>query len=153
MNRHSFFNILDAVRQGSHLATSTHPTRPKSRARITVIPAGNSSTNSITNSIANSITDGPLLPAVVRLAWPVIAAEAVNTLFQIIDIVWLRDLGADATAAATTSMFALWMVFSLASLISNGVTAHVSRAVGAHDHAHARAAATQALHMAVILGV
>src|SRR5262245_20549496 len=76
------------------------------------------------------ITRGSVGSAVVRLAWPVVLAETLHTLFHFVDIAWVGRLGAWATAAITSSMFALWLILSLANLVSVGLTAHVSRALG-----------------------
>jgi putative MATE family efflux protein len=103
--------------------------------------------------MAHGITDGPLTRAIFRLAWPVILAEALHTAFHVIDIVWIGGLGPTATAAATTSTFAAWLHLALAHLVTTGVAAHVSQAIGAGDRAKAARAATQGLHLSFLLGV
>ncbi len=104
-------------------------------------------------SRTRGITDGPIVPAVLRLAWPVIVAEGLHTAFHIIDTAWVSGLGTEATAALTTSMFVVWIVLSLASLVNTGITAFVSRAVGAGDLARAGAVTAQAMHLSLMLGV
>jgi putative MATE family efflux protein len=102
--------------------------------------------------MTRGITDGPIVPAVLRLAWPVIVAEGLHTAFHLIDTAWVSGLGTASTAALTTSMFVVWIVLSLASLVNTGITAFVSRAVGGGDLARAGTVTTQALHLAIMLG-
>ena len=87
------------------------------------------------------------------LAWPVIAAEGIHTAFHLVDIAWVGPLGAWATGAIMTSMFTLWMAFSLANLVVTGLQAQVSRAVGAGDRARAGHAVAQGLYLCVALGL
>jgi len=98
------------------------------------------------------ITKGPVGQAVVRLAWPVVLAEALHTLFHIVDIAWVGRLGAWATAAIASSMFALWTVFAVANLVATGLTAQVSRSLGAGDRERAGHANAQAMLFAFGLG-
>jgi putative MATE family efflux protein len=99
------------------------------------------------------ITEGPIVKTVLRLAWPVIAAEGLHTAFQVVDVAWVGNLGKDATAAVTTSMFAVWIIFALSELVNTGVMAYVSRSIGMKDDARAREVATQGLNLALILGL
>jgi len=98
------------------------------------------------------ITEGPVGRAVLRLAWPVVASEAIHTLFHFVDLAWVGRLGAWATASVSSSMFALWTVFAIGNLVATGLTAQVSRAMGAGDRDRAAHVAAQGLLLAVGLG-
>src|SRR5262249_23304684 len=102
--------------------------------------------------IGTDITEGPLGRALFRLAWPVIVAEGLYTAFHIVDVAWVGRLGAAATAAVTTSTFAMWTLLGLASLVHTGLTAHVSRAIGARDRARAADAVGTGLALAIGVG-
>src|SRR5262249_53316083 len=102
--------------------------------------------------IGTDITEGPLGRALFRLAWPVIVAEGLYTAFHIVDVAWVGRLGAAATAAVTTSTFAMWTLLGLASLVNTGLTAHVSRAIGARDRARAADAVGTGLALAIGVG-
>ncbi len=103
--------------------------------------------------VGADITEGPLGRALFRLAWPVILAEGLYTAFHIVDVAWVGRLGASATAAVTTSTFAMWTLLGLASLVNTGLTAHVSRAIGARDRARAADAVGTGLALAIGVGV
>lgn len=96
---------------------------------------------------------GPIGRALLVLAGPVIAGEALHTAFHIVDLFWVRKLGAWATASIITSMFTLWIAFSLANLVNTGLGAHVSRAIGAGDRDRAGHVVAQALWLCMFLSV
>src|SRR5688572_23679442 len=102
---------------------------------------------------SNEVLQGPVARSLLRLAAPVIAAEALHTAFHVVDVAWVGPLGSWATGAIMTSMFTLWFAFALASLVTTGIGAHVSRALGAGDLARARHVARQAILLALLLGV
>lgn len=101
----------------------------------------------------SDVLTGSIGKALFVLAGPVILAEALHTLFHIVDVAWVGPLGAWATGAIVTSMFSLWMAFSLVNLVTTGLAAHVSRAIGAGDRKHAGHAVAQALWLCLILSV
>lgn len=99
------------------------------------------------------ILRGPLLPTIVRIATPVLGLEALYTAYHLIDLFWVGRLGAAASAALTTSFFAIWMVGGLAEAVGTGILALVARALGAGDRARAGRAAAQGILVAFALGV
>ena len=54
------------------------------------------------------LLDEPVPRALLRLALPVLASQALRLGYQWVDAVWVRGLGVSATAAVTTSVFAMW---------------------------------------------
>jgi putative MATE family efflux protein len=101
----------------------------------------------------SELTEGPISRAVLKLAWPVVLSEALHTLFHIVDLMWVGRLGAWATAAVSSSLFSLWILLSLANLVSIGATAQVARAIGSGDRERAARAAAQSWWLALALGV
>lgn len=99
------------------------------------------------------VLKGPINRAIFVLAGPVIAGEALHTAFHLVDLFWVGRLGAWATAAIVTSLFAIWIAFSLANLVTTGLGAHISRAIGAGDRDLAGHAAAQGLWLCVLLSV
>ena len=99
------------------------------------------------------LTRGPLLGALVRLATPVVVMQIAHTLYHWIDVVWVGRLGAEATAALTTSFFALWTAWAIGDMTGVAVAATVSRHVGAGDRAAAGYGAAQGVLLAVFSGV
>jgi putative MATE family efflux protein len=69
------------------------------------------------------------------------------------DLFWVGRLGAAAQDAVTSSMVIIWTIFATISIISVGVTALVSRYIGAKDFERAAGYATQGMSMAVMVSV
>ena len=69
--------------------------------------------------------------AIMRLAWPVIVSMMAHTALTITDAAWVGRLGAVPMAAVISSMFVIWIVWSLSEVITSGAVALVSRALGA----------------------
>jgi len=103
---------------------------------------------------ASALLDGPLRPAILRLALPAVATTLCQVLFNVVDMFWVgRTLGARALAAVSISSYSIWAMTSLGELIGVGLTAVAARRHGeGRPDAAARAAGT-ALWMAAALGL
>jgi putative MATE family efflux protein len=104
-------------------------------------------------STAVDSTRGPLLSALVRLATPVVVMQACHTLFHLVNVMWVGRLGAAATAAVTTSFFLLWSLYAIADIAGVGVTATVSRHVGAREPKEAAYAVAQGGLLAILIAL
>ncbi len=99
------------------------------------------------------ILRGPLLPAIVRIAAPVLGLEAMHIAYHLVNLIWIGTLSAAASAALTTSLYATWVMTSLLDAIEIGIVAQVSRALGAGDRPRAGRAAAQGMLLALGLGL
>jgi putative MATE family efflux protein len=70
---------------------------------------------------------------IVRLAWPAITSMMAHTVLTITDAAWVGRLGAVPMAAVISSMFVIWIVWSLAEVITSGAVALVARNLGARN--------------------
>lgn len=104
-------------------------------------------------SRSHDLTRGPLLGALVRLAAPVVVMQLCHTLYHWVDVMWVGRLGAAATAAVTTSFFAVWTMWALADLTGVAIAATVARHIGAGEPAKAAYGAAQAALLAAALGI
>ena len=95
----------------------------------------------------------PIPRALVRLALPVLASQVLRLGYQWVDALWVRGLGVEATAAVTTSLFAIWMMYALNDVIAIGITAYVSQLLGAGDRARAGLAAFLGVRGSALLGL
>ncbi|MDD4052486.1 MAG: MATE family efflux transporter [candidate division Zixibacteria bacterium] len=98
-------------------------------------------------------TEGSILNAVWRLAWPAVTSMFFETFLSITDAFWVGKLGASEMAAVTSSMFPIWTIFSLLTIIPVGVVAIISRAVGAGAVEDVNRTARQSLIFAVLAAV
>jgi putative MATE family efflux protein len=99
------------------------------------------------------ILAGSIPRALIRLALPVLASQALRVAYQWVDALWVRGLGVDATAAVTTSVFVMWAVLSLQDVFGIGVMAYVSQLVGAGDRDRAGVAAWKGLCASATIGI
>ena len=90
-------------------------------------------------------TKGPILRNVFALAWPSVLSMMLMTAFSITDAFFLGQVGTVPLAAVISSIFVIWMIYSTLQIVTIGVTAMVSRAVGEGRPEHAAYVANQAL--------
>lgn len=103
---------------------------------------------------AAGIVDGPLRPAILRLALPAVGTTLFQVLFNITDAFWVgRTLGPAALAAVSLASYTVWVIVSIGELVGVGLTAVAARRHGEADPASAARAAGTALVMALVLGV
>lgn len=94
----------------------------------------------------------PVLPLLLSMAIPMMLSMLVNSLYNIIDSIFVSKISEDA-------MTALSLVYPVQNLISSigvgfgiGVNAVIAMALGAHNQERADAAATQGLFLNIIHG-
>ena len=103
---------------------------------------------------ATGIVDGPLRPAILRLALPAVGTTLFQVLFNITDTFWVgRTLGPDALAAVSLASYSVWVIVSIGELVGVGLTAVAARRHGEADPQSAARAAGTALVMALALGL
>jgi len=100
-----------------------------------------------------SILHGHPYRAIVRLAWPATASMLLHTVFSVVNAIWVGHLGADPIAAVISATFVVWILQSLVVVLSTGIVAMVSRALGAGDRATARAIGEESLRFALLFAV
>ncbi len=104
-----------------------------------------------------SLTEGPIFPTLVRLAMPIVLAQFLQTIYNVVDTFWVGRLGADAVAAITLSFPIIIVLLSLAGGLTIGGTALVAQYTGARQPEKAGEVAAQSLLailvVSVVLGV
>jgi putative MATE family efflux protein len=98
------------------------------------------------------LLDEPVPRALLRLALPVLASQALRLGYQWVDAMWVKPLGVQATAAVTTSVFVLWCVYALNDIFGAGLQAYVSQLIGAGERARAGVAVRKALTASFVMG-
>jgi putative MATE family efflux protein len=97
---------------------------------------------------------GESLPrTIVRVALPAIASTVLMTVFTSIDTYWVGTrVGADGLAAVSTSVFWIWLVVSVAEMVSVGLTAVAARRYGEGRKREAARTAGDAFVFALAVG-
>ncbi|MDB4908712.1 MAG: efflux family protein [Gemmatimonadetes bacterium] len=95
----------------------------------------------------------PLHATILRTALPAVASSLLMTLFFSVDTYWIGTrVGSDGLAAASTSLFWIWMVVSVAEMVSVGLTAVAARRHGEGKAEEASCISGDAFLLALALG-
>jgi MATE family, multidrug efflux pump len=96
-------------------------------------------------------TDGPIGPAIVVLAIPMVMEMCMESLFAVVDVFFVARLGADAVATVGLTESMLAIVYTVAIALCIGATATVARRSGEKDPEGAAQAAVQVIALGVIV--
>ncbi len=91
--------------------------------------------------------------AIITLALPMIAAMSVQTLYNLVDAIWVSGLGADALAAIGFVFPFFFIAMALSNGLGIGAGSAVSRRIGARDKMGADNVAVHTLIMMAVIVV
>ena len=95
----------------------------------------------------------PLARTIRRVAIPAVIANLLMTVFHNVDTFWIgRYLGSDSLAAATSSVFWIWLVISIGEMVSIGVDAIAARRHGERRPVEASRTVGEGVLFALLLG-
>jgi putative MATE family efflux protein len=102
---------------------------------------------------AAQLVADPLPRTIARVALPAVASSLLMTLFFSVDTFWIGTrVGATGLAAASTAVFWIWLLVSIAEMVSIGLTAVASRRYGEGRGHEAARIAGDALVFSLVLG-
>lgn len=96
-------------------------------------------------------TTGPISRALGLLAIPMMLEMAMEAIFALVDIIFVSRLGTNAVAAVGITEALITVLYAVAIGFGMGVTAMISRRIGARDNDGAARVAGQALWIGAIL--
>ena len=102
---------------------------------------------------ARDFTTGSLPKAVLLLAIPMILEMAMESVFGVVDALFVGRLGPDSVAVVGVTESLLVVTFAIALGLSLSTSAMVARRVGEGDHDGAAVAAVQAIALGVVVSV
>ena len=88
-----------------------------------------------------------------RLAVPIMIGMGIQTLYTIIDMIFIGRLGGDAIASVAFNMPIFFFVMGLYFGLGNGVTASIARFIGSNDKVNADNSAEHAVAMALAISL
>ncbi len=95
----------------------------------------------------------PLPQTIARVALPAVASSLLMTLFFSVDTYWIGTrVGSTGLAAASTAVFYIWLLVSIAEMVNVGLTAVASRRYGEGRPEAAARTAGDALVLSLVLG-
>lgn len=98
-------------------------------------------------------TTGPIGRALGLLAIPMMLEMSMESIFAVVDIAFVSRLGTDAVAAVGITEALVTVLYALAIGLGMGVTAMVSRRIGAKDREAAAGVTGQALWFGALLSI
>lgn len=102
---------------------------------------------------AARLVGDPLPQTIARIALPAVASSLLMTLFFSVDMYWIGSrVGSEGLAAASTAIFYVWLLISIAEMVNVGLTAVAARKYGEGRSAEAARIAGDALVLSLVLG-
>ena len=98
-------------------------------------------------------TSGPISRALGLLAIPMMLEMAMESIFAVVDIAFVSRLGTDAIAAVGITEALITVLYGIAIGLGMGLTAMVSRRIGANDAVGAAQVTGQAIWIGALLSV
>ena len=87
------------------------------------------------------------------IALPVMAGMAIQTMYSIVDMLFIGRLGGDAIAAVAFNFPIFFFVMGLSFGLGSGVTASIARYIGSNDKVNADNAAEHAVVIAFLISL
>ena len=91
--------------------------------------------------------------AIIKLSWPMIIAMTVQTLYSLVDAIWVSGLGADSLAAVGFVFPLLFMGTAIATGLGIGGGSAISRKIGSKDKKGVDNAAVHTIIIMFILAI
>jgi len=98
-------------------------------------------------------TAGSLNRAILLLAVPMVLEMVLESLFAVVDVLWVGRLGANAVATVGLTESLLSLVFAVGMGLSLSTTAMVARRIGEKDPEGAAVAAVQAIVLGLVISL
>src|ERR1700742_578463 len=98
-------------------------------------------------------TTGNLNRAILLLAIPMVLEMVLESLFAVVDVLWVGRLGANAVATVGLTESLLSLVFAVGIGLAMSTTAMVARRIGEKDPADAAVAGVQAIFLGIFVSL
>lgn len=99
------------------------------------------------------LLEGSIASALTRLALPLMGTSLIQMAYNLMNMLWVGRLGADAVASVGTAGMFLWLSTSLNSLARVGGQVHVGHSVGAGRQEEAADYAQASVRMTLLIGL
>lgn len=103
--------------------------------------------------LSNRLVNGPIVPSLVRLAWPVMLSNLFQTIYNFVDRLWLSKHGATSLASVVLTWPLIFLAIAVGSGVTIAGTALVAQYMGAQREEEANTAAGQVLWFTTALSI
>lgn len=100
-----------------------------------------------------NLLEGPILPSLGALAAPIMATSLIQMAYNLVDMIWIGRIGANAVAAVGAAGMFMWFSNGLATLAKMGGQIKVGQSLGKEDRLQAAAYAHAAILLSIFLAL
>ncbi len=101
----------------------------------------------------SNLLEGNILSKLVWLALPIMGTSFLQMAYNLVDMLWIGQLGAGPVAAVGTAGFFTWFSLALVRLVQTGTEVTVAQAIGRRDQQDAGKLAATSIWMSVIFAI
>ncbi len=102
---------------------------------------------------SKTLTEGSIPRSIFKLAVPSMVSMVSIMMFEFVDLFWIGKLGTEAVAALGAASFVVWTLKSIAECVAAGLSALVSRNMGAGNFERIRMWASQGILLTVLFSI
>lgn len=99
------------------------------------------------------LTQGSILRNLYKLALPIMAGMFLQTLFNIVDTLFVSRLGGVALAAVSLHLPIFFLLLAIGNSVAVGTSSLIARSLGAKDYKTAELTAQQSIILSIILAI
>ncbi|HEY3389089.1 MAG TPA: MATE family efflux transporter [Prolixibacteraceae bacterium] len=100
-----------------------------------------------------NLTEGSIPRQLIRLSLPIMGTSFIQMAYNLINMIWLGQVGSDSVAAVGVASFFTWLGVSIMLIARIGTEIGVSQSLGSNDHVKARQFAGNAVTIVVLLSI
>lgn len=101
----------------------------------------------------NNLTHGNITKKLALLAFPIMGTSFLQMAYNMIDMIWIGRLGADAVAAVGTAGYFMWLSFALITLARVGAEVKVAQWLGLGKAEEANHYGGTAMTFGILIGI
>lgn len=99
------------------------------------------------------LTKGSVLKVILTLAIPIMGSSLLQFTYNLVDMLWVGNLGSDAVASIGTSSFFIGLGYSINALVVTGTGIKVSHALGQNNNKESKEYINSGILINIVLGV
>ena len=100
-----------------------------------------------------NILEGDIKSVLYTLSLPIILSNFLQTMLNMVDMIWVGKLGSDAVSAVGTASFYLNVSMALTTLVCIGTGVKIAHALGARKHQDSQVYIKNAMFISMILAI
>lgn len=100
-----------------------------------------------------NLLEGPIFSTLMKLALPIMGTSLIQMAYNLIDMIWIGRIGANAVAAVGSAGMYMWLSNGISTLAKMGGQVCVGQAIGSQKKKDATQYASATIQLGIIFGV